>query len=98
MSPADSAPIKAILDRVRGEYLEMPGLRLTQAQAQRLWGLDAPTCGRILTLLLQTGFLRETYDGSFARMQDEPAPRVPLKVPTLTRDIMPLRRTNARVS
>ena len=62
--------LTAILDRVRGEYLEMPGLRLTQPQAQRLWGLDAQTCGRILDLLLENGFLRETYDGRFARTVD----------------------------
>lgn len=98
MSPANSSSLQAVLDRVRGEYLEMPGLRLTQAQAQRLWGLDALTCGRILSILLQTGFLRETHDGSFARMQDEPAPRVPLKLPTLSRDHIPQRRVNARVS
>src|SRR5262245_25358211 len=29
-----------VLRRVQGEYLEMPGLRLTEAQARRLWGLD----------------------------------------------------------
>jgi DNA-binding transcriptional ArsR family regulator len=98
MSPADFTSLDATLDRVRGEFLEMPGLRLTQPQAQRLWGLDAPTCGRILAVLVQTGFLRETYDGSFARMLDEPAPRIPLKMPTLSRDLMPMRRANARVS
>jgi hypothetical protein len=27
--------------RNQGEFIEMPGLRLTPAQAQRLWGLDA---------------------------------------------------------
>lgn len=27
-------------DRVRGEFLEMPGLRLTMPQARRLWGLE----------------------------------------------------------
>jgi hypothetical protein len=32
--------ISDALRRVKGEYLEMPGLRLTPAQAQRLWGLD----------------------------------------------------------
>ena len=33
----------ALVHRVRGEFLEMPGLRLTRAQAQRLWGLDEET-------------------------------------------------------
>ena len=37
-----SPPIltEQVLSRVCGEYLEMAGLRLTQKQAQRLWGLD----------------------------------------------------------
>jgi hypothetical protein len=35
-----SLALKDLLNRVRGEYAEMPGLTLTLAQAQRLWGLD----------------------------------------------------------
>jgi len=32
------------LIRIRGEYLEMPGLRLTTRQAQRLWHFDHARC------------------------------------------------------
>ena len=31
----------AIVKRVRTEFMEMPGLRLTPAQAMRLWSIDA---------------------------------------------------------
>src|SRR4051794_20778849 len=31
-------------DRIRGEYTEMPGMRLTVAQVQRLCGLSPDTC------------------------------------------------------
>jgi hypothetical protein len=55
--------------RVRGEFLEMPGLRLTQAQAQRLWGLDATTCSSLITSLLDAGFLFQTRDGAFMRIE-----------------------------
>ncbi len=55
------------LRRIRGEYLEMPGLRLTTAQAQRLWNLDRPTCERLLGSLVATRFLQKTRDGSFVR-------------------------------
>lgn len=55
------------LCRIRGEYLEMPGLRLTTAQAQRLWNLDRPTCERLLGTLVETRFLQKTRDGSFVR-------------------------------
>ncbi len=97
MMPADLNAMKAILDRVCGEYLEMPGLRLTQRQAQRLWGLDEQTCGRILGLLLQNGFLRETYDGRFARTLDGPVSRPQLKMPAVAHDRRPPSR-NARAS
>ena len=54
-----------ILTRARAEYLEMPGLRLTCAQAQRLWGLDPRTCDELLTTLTSARFLARTRDGSF---------------------------------
>jgi hypothetical protein len=53
--------------RARGEYLEMPGLSLTRLQAQRLWGLDADVCGRVLDVLTQSGFLRRNGDGEYVR-------------------------------
>ena len=36
--------LEVIARRVREEFREMPGLRLTPAQATRLWGLEQPTC------------------------------------------------------
>jgi hypothetical protein len=55
------------LRRIRGEYLEMPGLRLTTAQAQRLWNLDPRTCEELLGSLVASRFLAKTRDGSFVR-------------------------------
>ena len=52
---------------VRGEYREIPGLTLTKAQVQRLWGLDPITCDAVLGALVDTGFLRRTANGAFAR-------------------------------
>ena len=37
-----------VLRRVQAEFLEMPGLRVTEAQACRLLGLDAATCSALL--------------------------------------------------
>lgn len=53
--------------RVRSEYLEMPGLRLTPAQAGRLLGLDAAVCLRLFTHLVSSGFLRIGRDGHYVR-------------------------------
>ena len=58
-----------IVLRLRGEFLEMPGLRLTQTQAQRLWGLDASTCSALLAGLMDAGFLFRTRDGAFMRVE-----------------------------
>ena len=53
--------------RVRSEYMEMPGMRLTPAQAQRLWGIDAVATRSVIQTLVETKFLRETPDGAFVR-------------------------------
>ena len=56
-----------VLRRVQGEYSEMPGLRLTPAQAQRLWGLDRAACDTLLGALVDAKFLSRTRDGAFVR-------------------------------
>lgn len=61
-----------LLRRICGEYLEMPGLRLKREQAQRLWGLDGPTCADLLDALVKRGFLRRLTDGTYARMTEDP--------------------------
>jgi DNA-binding IclR family transcriptional regulator len=43
--------------RVRGEYREMPGLRLTLAQAARLFNLNRADCQRVLQTLVTDGAL-----------------------------------------
>jgi hypothetical protein len=57
----------ALLRRIRGEFLEMPGLRLTERQARRLWGLDTTHCEALLAALVESGFLARTRDGAFVR-------------------------------
>ena len=59
-----------LLQRVCGEFLEMPGLRLTCKQAQRLWGLDEPTCRELLEYLVDAEFLRHSGPGMYARTSD----------------------------
>lgn len=52
------------LRRVRAEFLEMPGLKLTVAQAQRLWGVDRNTCEAVIDALTTSRFLARTRDGA----------------------------------
>jgi hypothetical protein len=53
-----------LVRRVRSEFNEMPGLRLTPAQAARLLGLDQPACQRVIDALVRVDFLRRAPDGS----------------------------------
>jgi hypothetical protein len=57
-----------VFRRVQGEFLEMPGLRLTEPQARRLWGLDAASCDALLGALVDANFLLRTRDGAFMRV------------------------------
>jgi hypothetical protein len=53
--------------RVRREYLENPGLRLTFAHAQRLWSADRWSCAVALRALMDAGFLLRAEDGCYKR-------------------------------
>jgi hypothetical protein len=58
-------PLDALVSRIRGEYREMPGLRLTFVQACRLWQMDAGTCQAVLEHLVREAFLCKTGNGSY---------------------------------
>ena len=58
---------EALLRRIRGEYREMPGMRLTEDQAMRLWALDRPTCRKVLDSLVASHYLEQDHNGQFAK-------------------------------
>jgi hypothetical protein len=60
-----------IIERLRAEFGEMPGLRLTAGQVQRLCGVDETMCRAVLDALVDVKFLRLSADGTFARCVDE---------------------------
>ncbi len=66
---------KMMLDRIRAEYLEMPGLRLTLEQAQRLCGVEATLCRAVLEALVDAKFLCVKPNGTYARMTEGDIPR-----------------------
>ena len=86
MTPEQTGSREDVLRRVQGEFLEMPGLRLTQPQARRLWGLDATVCDALLSALVDANFLFRTRDGAFMRVEHA----APLKA-----SMWPLRRRGA---
>jgi hypothetical protein len=56
-----------LVRKIWNEYVEMPGLRLTRAQAQRLWTIDAETCDSLLQSLVEWKFLVRGTDGKYGR-------------------------------
>jgi len=72
-----------VLRRVQGEFLEMPGLRVTEAQARRLWGLDAASCDALLGALVEAKFLFKTRDGAFMRIESATAVKASLRSRTI---------------
>jgi hypothetical protein len=59
--------LRELSRRVRAEYLEMPGLCLTDRQARRIWNLDEVRCDAVLRALVDAQFLRRTPQGGYVR-------------------------------
>lgn len=59
-----------ILQRIRAEYLEMPGLTLKPEQIERLCGVDRNLCHAVLETLVETGFLSVRSDGAYGRYRN----------------------------
>jgi hypothetical protein len=53
--------------RVRAEFLEMPGLKLTLVQAARIFGVDARQSAALLADLVDEGFLGRDARGAYLR-------------------------------
>ena len=54
-----------VLDRIRSEYQEMPGLRLSAKQVARLCGIGDEICYASLDTLVREGFLTVTPGGMY---------------------------------
>lgn len=67
MTAIDDGIDTRLVERVIGEYREMPGLALSIEQACRLWGCDDVTCRRIADILVERRVLRWSKDGRLVR-------------------------------
>jgi hypothetical protein len=63
-------PYEQVFERIRAEFLEMPGMRLTAAQVERLAGEDRSICQSVLDDLVRAGFLCASENGSYGRVSD----------------------------
>lgn len=59
--------LNGVVQRVRAEFLEMPGLRVTPDQARRLWNLEGDVCRAVIEALVAESFLRWTVSGAVTR-------------------------------
>jgi hypothetical protein len=57
----------ALIRRVRGEYREMPGMRLTVDQAMRLWDLDRQACEQVFRSLVASHYLEMDAKGRYRK-------------------------------
>ena len=62
--------IQDVIQRVRAEYLEMPGLRLKAEQVQRLCAIEQSVCQKVLDTLVDGKFLYMRADGRYGRVLD----------------------------
>ncbi len=90
MTPAPIGLAVDLLQRIQCEFLEMPGLRLTERQARRLWNLDSVACANILRVLVDGGFLFRTPDGAFMHVEQAK----PLKLDHLS---APMRAARSKI-
>ena len=56
---------ESALFRMRAEFKEMPGLKLTVAQATRLWQIDRGRSEELLNALVVDGLLQRSPDGAY---------------------------------
>jgi hypothetical protein len=63
-------PYRQAFERIRAEFLEMPGMQLIPEQVERLSGVERAICKVVLDDLVRAGFLRMSANGSYCRVSD----------------------------
>ena len=88
MNAYPAKPLAVHLQRIYSEYVEMPGLRLTAAQVERLCGLDHERCLDALQMLVEAGFLRQTPAGHYVRAAEGTAPAGRMPAPVRLQSVL----------
>jgi hypothetical protein len=63
----ETPQILETLVRMQTEWIEMPQLKITRRQAQRLWNLSNDVCETAFATLIRKGFLVQAPDGAYVR-------------------------------
>jgi hypothetical protein len=61
----ESNTIPKLIQLIKSEYHEVPGLNLTKPQMQRLWGFDADMCDALVDALVASRVLRPSQRGTY---------------------------------
>ena len=72
-----TSPDGQVLERIRAEYREMPGMNLKLEEVQRLCGIERSLCQAVLDALVEARFLRVRSDGCYVRFGDGSVPNTP---------------------
>jgi hypothetical protein len=82
----NTIPDQRVLERLRAEYLEMPGMKLR---------IEQTMCKLVLDALVKTSFLCLKSDGTYVRLPEGSPPRPrPAKALTSTPIVMTSRRAS----
>ena len=63
----ETPQILETLVRMQTEWIEMPQMKVTRRQAQRLWSLSNEVCETAFATLIRKGFLVQAPDGAYIR-------------------------------
>jgi len=63
----EETDVLSLVARIESEYREMPGLRLTEQQMQRMWCIDGAMCQVVITVLVTHGIVVKTHRDAYAR-------------------------------
>jgi hypothetical protein len=76
--------VMVALERLKGFFLEAPGLRLSPTEAQEVSGLDDELCGLLLSALVDVRFLIRESDGAYrlrsSLFGDGPVAKTPMSL------------------
>ena len=67
MRNVEAPQILETLVRMQTEWTEMPQLKITRRQAQRLWSLSNDVCETAFATLIRKGFVVQAPNGAYVR-------------------------------
>jgi hypothetical protein len=93
--PMNDSETDLLRERIRAEYVEMPGMTLKLEQVARLCGVERSICKVLLDALVDAHFLCVRPDGAYARLGSDTTFRARPAKATLESHSVPRMRQRA---